>query len=61
MSAIEFVVRDDAGAVTRGSVAGVGGSNSIIVGVGQDVSLNLDRSNILSYVRQGAGFAGHVG
>jgi len=53
MSAIEFVVRDDAGAVTRGSVAGAGGGNSIIVGSGQDVSLNLSRDNVLSYVRQG--------
>lgn len=53
MSAIEFVVRGDTGTVERGSVAGAGGDTSIIVGAGQDISLNLDRSNILSFVRQG--------
>ncbi len=53
MSAIEFVVRGDAGVVERGSIAGASGDTSIIVGAGQDISLNLSRSNVLSYVRQG--------
>ena len=53
MSAIEFVVRGDTGVVERGSVAGASGASSIFVGAGQDISLNLDRNNILSYVRQG--------
>lgn len=53
MSAIEFVVRGDTGVVERGSVAGANGASSIVVGAGQDISLNLDRNNILSYVRQG--------
>ena len=50
MSAIDFVVRDDAGLLQRGSLAGADGS-SLIVAQGQDVSLNLQRGNILSYVR----------
>jgi len=53
MSAIEFVVRGDTGVVERGSVAGASGDTTIIVGAGQDISLNLSRSNVLSYVRQG--------
>lgn len=53
MSAIDFVVRGDAGIVERGSVAGATGDTTIIVGAGQDISLNLNRNNILSYVRQG--------
>lgn len=53
MSAIDFVVRGDAGVVERGSVAGATGDTTIIVGAGQDISLNLNRNNILSYVRQG--------
>ncbi len=53
MSAIEFVVRGDTGVIERGSVAGASGASSIVVGTGQDISLNLDRNNILSYVRQG--------
>tara|TARA_R110002051_G_scaffold239372_1_gene299995 strand:+ start:11752 stop:12063 length:312 start_codon:yes stop_codon:yes gene_type:complete len=50
---IEFVVRGNTGVLERGSIAGNGGDTAIIVGAGQDISLNLDRSNILSYVRQG--------
>ena len=53
MSAIEFVVRGDTGVVERGFISGVGADTSIIVGAGQDISLNLGRSNILSYVRNG--------
>ncbi|MEY1555004.1 Ig-like domain-containing protein [Yoonia sp. R2331] len=50
MSAIDFVVRGDAGVVERGAITG---SGNIIVGAGQDISLNLQRSHILSYMRQG--------
>lgn len=53
MVAIEFVVRGNTGMVERGSVAGAGGDTSIIAGAGQEISLNLNQSNILSYVRQG--------
>lgn len=52
MSAIDFVVRGDAGVTQRGSLGGSDGT-SIITGAGQDVSLNLNRGDILSYVRQG--------
>ncbi|WP_458790161.1 BapA/Bap/LapF family prefix-like domain-containing protein [Yoonia sp. MH D7] len=52
MSAIEFVVRGDTGVIERGSVAGAG-SSSIIVGAGQDISLNLSRNQVVSYIRQG--------
>ena len=50
MSAIEFVVRGDAGVVERGVVTG---SGNIVVGADQDISLNLQRSHVLSYTRQG--------
>jgi hypothetical protein len=53
MSAIDFVVRDDAGMLQRGSLASADGSGSVLVAPGQDLSLNLQRGNILSYVRQG--------
>lgn len=52
MSAIDFVVRGSAGVSERGSVGGSGGA-SIILGSGQDLSLNLSQGDILSYVRQG--------
>ncbi|MDE0851586.1 BapA/Bap/LapF family prefix-like domain-containing protein, partial [Yoonia sp.] len=52
MSAIDFVVRGDAGVSQRGSLGGADGT-SMVVGAGQDVSLNLTRGDILSYVRQG--------
>ena len=52
MSAIDFVVRGDAGVSQRGSLGGSDGT-SVVVGAGQDVSLNLTRGDILSYVRQG--------
>ncbi len=50
MSAIDFVVRGDAGVVERGAIDA---SGNIVVGAGQDISLNLQRSHILSYTRQG--------
>ena len=53
MSAIDFVVRSDAGTIQRGSLGGAGGS-TVTVAAGQDVSLNLMRGNILSYTRAGS-------
>ncbi|MCF2870271.1 Ig-like domain-containing protein [Octadecabacter sp. G9-8] len=53
MSAINFVVRDVAGNISRGSVAGEGVPSSLIVGAGADVSLNLTQGQIVSYTRQG--------
>lgn len=53
MSAIDFVVRSDAGTIQRGSLGGASG-NTVAVAAGQDVSLNLMRGNILSYVRAGS-------
>lgn len=54
MSAIDFVVRDVAGNMQRGSVAGDGATQStIIVGADADISLNLYRAHIVSYSRQG--------
>ena len=53
MSAINFVVRDVAGNISRGSVAGEGVPSSLIVGAGADVSLNLNRGQVISYTRQG--------
>lgn len=53
MSAINFVVRDVAGNISRGSVAGEGVPSSLIVGAGADVSLNLTQGQIISYTRQG--------
>lgn len=53
MSAINFVVRDVAGNISRGSVAGEDASSSMFVGAGADVSLNLSRGQIVSYTRQG--------
>jgi len=52
MSAIEFVVRKSAGEIQRGVAAG-DASTSVILGAGDDVSLNLDPSSVLSYGRQG--------
>ncbi|MCC5974107.1 MAG: hypothetical protein JJT81_08645 [Rubellimicrobium sp.] len=53
MSAIEFVVRASAGNLQRGFVAGEGTNSSLIVQPGADVSLNLSRAQIVSYMRQG--------
>ncbi|RYG91788.1 BapA prefix-like domain-containing protein [Loktanella sp. IMCC34160] len=54
MSAIEFVVRDSAGTVRHGSVASeTGGMQSIIVSADQEISLNLHRSQVVSYRREG--------
>ena len=53
MSAINFVVRDVAGNISRGTVAGEGVPSSLFVGAGADVSLNLTQGQIISYTRQG--------
>ncbi len=53
MSAIDFVVRDSAGNIQRGSVGEDGTSSSVVVSSGQDVSLNLHQGQILSYSREG--------
>ena len=53
MSTIGFVVRGDTGMVERGFISGIGADTTIIVGAGQDISLNLGRSNVLSYARNG--------
>ena len=42
MSAIQFVVRDGAGNIQRGEVAGEGAPGSIVVGAGEQISLNPD-------------------
>ena len=53
MSAINFVVRDVAGNISRGSVAGEGVPSSLAVGAGADISLNLTQGQVISYTRQG--------
>ena len=52
MSAIEFVVRDVAGAVSRG-FTGEGANPSILAPVGSEISLKLDRSQVVAYNRVG--------
>ncbi|SLN19245.1 Ig-like domain-containing protein [Pseudooctadecabacter jejudonensis] len=54
MSAINFVVRDGAGNISRGSVAGDAGASSLVVGSGAEISLNLSQGQIVSYTRQGS-------
>ena len=53
VQAINFVVRDAAGGVARGAVAGDGGGNFIKLGAGEEISLNLARESIAGYVQQG--------
>lgn len=53
MSAIEFVVRGDAGGLDRGFVGGEGVSAPLLAQVGSDISLKLERTQILSYGRSG--------
>ena len=53
VQAIEFAVRNSAGGIVRGTVGGEG-SNFIQVGSGEQVSLNLARSSIVGYERQGS-------
>lgn len=51
--AIEFAVRDFAGGVQHGFVAGDAQGNFIQVGSGDSVSLNLSRSSVVAYEQQG--------
>lgn len=53
MQAIDFVVRDSAGALQRGAVSGDGSSNDIVAGVGNEISLNLRQVDIGNYQRAG--------
>ena len=53
MSAIEFVVRNAAGALQRGFVGGDTGSPLILAQAGSDISLNLSRAAISAYRQDG--------
>jgi len=53
MSAINFVVRDSAGNLQRGFLSGETGSNILNAGAGNDISLNLRRSQVMDYQRDG--------
>ena len=53
VKAIDFVVRDSAGAVVRGSVAG-GGSNFVQLGTGEEISLNLARQSVTAFQQRGS-------
>jgi hypothetical protein len=53
MSAINFVVRDSAGNLQRGFLGGDTESNVLNAGAGNDISLNLRRSQVLDYAREG--------
>ena len=53
VSAIQFAVRDLAGGVQHGTVAGATQGNFIQVGSGDSVSLNLARSSVIGYEQQG--------
>lgn len=53
VKAIDFAVRNAAGGVAQGSVAGTSGSNFIKMGVGDEISLNLSQASVVSYVQQG--------
>lgn len=52
VSAVQFAVRDHAGAVQHGSVAGTGG-NFIQVASGDSISLNIARSSVVGYEQHG--------
>ena len=53
MTAIEFVVRDSAGGLQRGFVGGDGAAPAVMAAQGADISLNLARSQIVSYTQIG--------
>jgi len=53
MSAIDFVVRDSMGNLQRGTLAGEDAGNILNAGAGNDISLNLRRSQIQNYDRSG--------
>ena len=52
VKAIDFVVRDSAGGVVRGAVAG-DGSNFVQLGAGEEISLNLARQSVVGYAHNG--------
>ena len=52
VKAIDFVVRDSAGGVVRGSVAGEG-SNFVQLGMGEEISLNLAQQSVAGFVQNG--------
>lgn len=54
MKAIGFVVRDDAGALQRGSVAANAQTSTITAGFGQEISLNLRQIDLSGHSRDGA-------
>lgn len=54
VKAVDFAVRNSAGAMSRGGVAGDGGSSFVQVGSGEAVSLNLAPAHVVGYERQGA-------
>ncbi|NGM44417.1 hypothetical protein G5B31_02570 [Rhodobacter sp. SGA-6-6] len=53
VKAIDFVVRDSAGGVVRGSVAGDGG-NFVQLGTGEEISLNLSRQSVAGFQQRGS-------
>jgi len=52
MSATKFVVRGNAGALTQGAI-GQNGVHGLAANAGEDISLNLQAAQVLSYVRVG--------
>ena len=54
MSAIRFVVSDGTGNLQRGTVLENGDTATLNVGSSQDISLNLRRSEVASFDRQGS-------
>ncbi|KEO52265.1 Ig-like domain-containing protein [Thioclava indica] len=53
VKSVDFAVRDNAGGVVYGSVAGDGGGAFVQMGASEDISLNLRRASILKYTRDG--------
>ncbi|MDD8022134.1 MAG: Ig-like domain-containing protein [Paracoccaceae bacterium] len=53
VKSVDFAVRNVMGGVSRGVVSGEGASEFIQVGSGDEISLNLRKTNILKYVREG--------
>ena len=53
MSAINFVVRNGAGNLQNGAVGGDSANNALFVTGGNDISLNLERSQIASFAQDG--------
>ncbi|MBK6465440.1 MAG: hypothetical protein IPF96_00030 [Rhodobacter sp.] len=53
VKAIDFAVRDSAGGLVRGSVAG-DGSNFVQLGAGEEISLNLARESVAGFVQTAA-------